>query len=190
MIIKKIEGKHKLSGRRNSLTQSLAPNASNATICGEATPSIEPLSGNVFNQKTKAGTYLVVNQYLKDLLKNKYKKTDTELENILLNISTNEGSVQHLDWLDQWDKDVFKTAIELDQMWIVEHASDRAPLIDQGQSVNLFFTNDATFSDISKVHLTAWKNGVKALYYLRSSPISRAKSVTIKSNEECLSCSG
>jgi ribonucleoside-diphosphate reductase alpha chain len=196
------------SGHRFAHCMAIAPNASNSTICGEATPSIEPIAGNVFKQMTKAGTYIVVNKYLDKLLKKKYGKGEDELQDIYLDIAQNEGSVQHLDWMDIVDREVFKTSIELDQMWLLEHASTRQQYICQGQSLNLFIEPDADINVVSRLHLKAWQMGIKGLYYCRSRAINRPKnvmgnprgdviappSVTFTFNntgdDECLSCSG
>lgn len=181
------------TSRRFGHRMAVAPNASNSTICGEATPSIEPIAGNVFNQKTKAGTFVVINKYLYTLLSEKYGKCGKEMDDILLDIASNEGSVQHLEWMDKNDKDVFKTAIELDQMWVIEHAGDRAGYIDQGQSVNLFFDPNTDIGYLNKVHGTAWRKGIKGLYYLRSKAINRPRNVTkptTNNDSDCIACEG
>ena len=112
-------------------------------------------------------------------------------------IIANRGSVQHLDMLDEWEKDVFKTAVEINQAWIIEHASQRQQFICQSQSLNLFFPPDVNKADLHNIHMLAWAKNIKTLYYLRSEAISRADNVTAQAkreiifeNEECLSCEG
>lgn len=141
-----------------------------------------------------SGSFLVKNKFLEGLLESYGKNT----EEIWTSIITNKGSVQHLDFLSDWEKDVFKTAIEIDQRWIVEHAGSRQPYICQSQSVNLFFAPDTSVKYLNDVHLLAWKRGLKTLYYLRSEAAYKPKAITEKiervvrkdSEEECWSCQG
>jgi len=152
----------------------IAPTASISIIAGNASPGIEPISANVFLQKTLSGSFTVRNRHLTKLLDRKGQNTDAVWSSITLN----KGSVQHLDFLDQQEKDVFKTAFELDQRWVVEHAADRAPMICQAQSVNLFLPADVHKRDLHQVHFMAWKKGLKSLYYCRSLSIQRADTVS------------
>jgi ribonucleoside-diphosphate reductase alpha chain len=165
---------------RFSNMQAIAPTASISNICGESSPGIEPYAANVYTQKTLSGSFIVRNKSLKKLLKE--KGYDTEA--VWSSISLNEGSVQHLDFLNQDEKDVFKTAMEIDQMWIIEHASDRQQYIDQGQSVNMFFASNVEKSILHKIHFAAWKKGVKGLYYCRSASIQRAEKSEDKFSKE------
>lgn len=152
----------------------VAPTASISIIAGCTSPGIEPISANVFLQKTLSGSFTVRNRHLKQVLASYGQDTDETWRSITLN----KGSVQHLDFLTDLEKDVYKTAFELDQRWVVEHAADRAPHIDQGQSVNLFLPADVHKKDLHEIHFTAWKKGLKGLYYLRSLSIQRAENVS------------
>ncbi|MFT9216268.1 MAG: ribonucleotide-diphosphate reductase subunit alpha, partial [Acetobacter malorum] len=150
------------------------PTASISIIAGNASPGIEPIAANVFLQKTLSGSFTVRNRHLQKLLKEKGKDTDE----IWSFITLNKGSVQELDFLTQQEKDVFKTAFELDQRWIVEHAADRQPYICQAQSVNLFLPANVHKRDLHQIHHMAWKKGLKSLYYCRSLSIQRADTVS------------
>ncbi|UMM63308.1 Vitamin B12-dependent ribonucleoside-diphosphate reductase [Aristophania vespae] len=152
----------------------IAPTASISVIAGNASPGIDPISANVFLQKTLSGSFTVRNRHLVHIL-DKYGKNTDE---IWSSITLNKGSVQHLDFLSQEEKDVFKTAFEIDQRWVIEHAADRAPFICQAQSVNLFLPADVHKRDLVRVHYEAWKKGVKSLYYCRSLSIQRADTVS------------
>lgn len=163
------------SGRRNSHLLAIAPNASSGVILSTS-PSIEPSKANAYTHRTRAGSFLVKNQYLEDLLEEKGENNESTWTSII----TNKGSVQHLPFLNEGEKAVFKTADELDQMWLVTHAADRQPYICQGQSVNLFFPAGAEKSYVNKVHLRAWQLGLKGLYYLRTEAKSRAENVSEK----------
>jgi len=181
---------------RFSNKMAIAPTASISIICGGSSPGIEPISANAFTHKTLSGSFPVKNRALEALLEEKGQNTEA----IWSSIFTNEGSVQHLDFLDALEKDVFKTAFELDQRWIIEHAADRAGFICQAQSVNIFVPADVNKKDLHQIHWKAWKSGVKSLYYCRSKSIQRAESgnttisavkvPTAKQPEydECLSC--
>ena len=174
----------------------IAPTASISVICGGASAGIEPIPANVYNHKTLSGNFIVKNKLLEKLLEEKDLNTDTIWHSII----EKEGSVQHLDCLTQEEKDVFKTAFEIDQRWIIELAGDRAPLICQGQSVNLFLSADVNKWDLLMLHWSAWEKGVKSLYYCRSKSVQRAefvgeksvkdKTPTLKTTnyEECLAC--
>ncbi|WND03303.1 ribonucleoside-diphosphate reductase subunit alpha [Temperatibacter marinus] len=159
---------------RFSNKTAIAPTASISTICGGASPGIEPINGNSYNQKTLSGNFIVHNQALTKLLEDKGRNT----EDVWTSITVNEGSVQHLDFLDQDEKDVFKTAFELDQRWVVELAADRAKYISQAQSVNIFLPADVHKRDLHQIHFQAWKKGLKSLYYCRSKSIQRAEVVS------------
>ena len=181
-------------GVRNAHLLAIAPNASSGIICGNTSPSIEPYRANAFTQKTKTGSSLLKNKYLEKLL-DKYDSND---DDTWKGIITKNGSVQHLDFLTDWEKNVFKTAVELDQRWVIDHAGDRQEHICQAQSCNLFFPSDVSKQELHNVHMRAWKNGVKTLYYLRSEAIKRADVVSDKVlreyifdyEDECLACEG
>lgn len=154
----------------------IAPTASISIITGNTSPGIEPIAANVFLQKTLSGSFSVRNRPLQKLLA-KYGRDDEETWS---SITTTKGSVQHLDFLTQHEKDVYKTAFELDQRWIVEHAADRTPFICQSQSINLFLPANVHKRDLHQIHFQAWKRGVKSLYYCRSLSIQRADNVSEK----------
>ena len=181
---------------RNAHLLAIAPNASSSILCGNTSPSIEPFRANAYTQKTKSGSNLVKNKYLDELLMTKIGRTDL-YEETWKSIIANRGSVQHLDMLDDWEKDVFKTAVEINQAWLIEHASQRQQFICQSQSLNLFFPPDVNKGDLHNIHMLAWAKNIKTLYYLRSEAISRADNVTAQAkreiifeNEDCLSCEG
>ncbi|MGH7155573.1 MAG: ribonucleoside-diphosphate reductase subunit alpha, partial [Acetobacteraceae bacterium] len=155
---------------------SIAPTASISIIAGNASPGIEPIAANVFLQKTLSGSFAVRNRHLQKLLAEKARDSD----DVWSSITLNGGSVQHLDFLNEQEKAVFKTAFELDQRWVVEHAADRTPFICQSQSVNLFLPANVHKRDLHQIHLMAWKRGVKSLYYCRSLSIQRADNVSEK----------
>jgi len=189
---------------RFSNKTAIAPTASISVICGGASPGVEPVAANSYTHKTLSGSFNVRNRYLQELLKKKGKNTNE----VWSTITTNEGSVSHLDFLTNSEKDVFKTAFELDQKWIIELSGDRTPFISQAQSINLFLPADVHKRELHKIHFNAWKKGLKSLYYCRSKSIQRAenvndsKSTDILTNvykkkevpaknseyEECLSC--
>jgi len=163
------------TGRRNSHLLAIAPNASSGVILSTS-PSIEPLKANAYTHRTRAGSFLVKNKYLEEILTSKGENNDA----IWTSIITKKGSVQHLPFLTEGEKAVFKTADELDQNWVVQHAADRQKFICQGQSVNLFFPSGAPKSYVNQVHLRAWKEGLKGLYYLRTESKQRAENVSEK----------
>jgi ribonucleoside-diphosphate reductase alpha chain len=183
-------------GVRNAHLLAIAPNASSSIICGNTSPSIEPYRANAFTQKTKSGSSLLKNEYLEDTLQDLGYDTDDVWKSIL----TNGGSVQHLEFLDQWTKDVFKTAVEIDQRWVIEMAGDRQEFICQSQSLNVFFPANISKQELHAVHMMAWKRGVKTLYYLRSEAMKRAENVSDEvlrqyifdsiDDEGCLACEG
>lgn len=156
---------------RFSNKTAIAPTASISIICGGTSPGIEPIAANSFTHKTLSGSFNVRNRHLSKLLEEKGLNNDDTWSSIVVN----GGSVQHLDFLSQDEKDVFKTAFELDQRWVIEHAADRAPMIDQAQSLNVFLPADVHKRDLHQIHMMAWKRGVKSLYYCRSLSIQRAE---------------
>jgi len=189
---------------RFSNKTAIAPTASISIICGGASPGVEPIAANSYTHKTLSGSFNVRNRYLEEILQS-HGKNDEETWS---SITTNQGSVNHLDFLTDQEKDVFKTAFELNQNWIIELSGDRTPFISQAQSVNLFLPADVHKKELHKIHFDAWKKGLKSLYYCRSKSIQRAENVNDskstdilanvyknKSNEsqeqeyeECLSC--
>jgi ribonucleoside-diphosphate reductase alpha chain len=184
------------TGMRNCHLLAVAPNASSSIICGNTSPSIEPYRANAYSQKTKSGTSLQKNEYLEDLLRDLEMDTDDVWKSIV----TNGGSVAHLDFLDDWTKDVFKTAVEIDQRWVIDMAADRQKHICQSQSLNVFFPSDVSKQELHAVHMAAWKKKVKTLYYLRSEAYKRAETVSDEAlrqrifdsmdENECLACEG
>ena len=178
---------------RNAHLLAIAPNASSSIICGNTSPSIEPYRANAFTQKTKSGSYLMKNKFLEEVLEKYNQNTDATWTSII----TNKGSCQHLDFLTDEEREVFKTAVEINQAWVVEHASMRQQYICQSQSVNLFFPPDVNKADLHNIHMLAWAKNMKTLYYLRSEAISRADNVSNKVKREiifeqsdCLNCEG
>ena len=183
-------------GIRNAHLLAVAPNASSSIICGNTSPSIEPYRANAFTQKTKSGSSLLKNEYLEHVL----QELDQDTDEVWKSVITNNGSVQHLDFLDEWTKDVFKTAVEIDQKWIIDMASDRQMDICQSQSLNIFFPADVSKQELHAIHMMAWKRKVKTLYYLRSEAIKRAETVSDEAlrqyifdsldDEGCVACEG
>lgn len=176
--------------RRNTYMLSLQPTASTAFLCGEATPCVEPVSGNAYLQKTLSGSFLVKNKYLAALLEKKGLNTEEMWKNII----AARGSVQHLEGLTEEEKALFRTADEMNMREIVQQAADRQPYICQAQSINLFFRAPISGKYMHEVHMLAWKAGVKTLYYLRSSAPIEAEKIDMKvtkrdfANEECVMC--
>ena len=177
---------------RNAHLLAIAPNANSSIICG-CTASIEPIKSNAYVHRTRAGSHLIKNKYLTEVL----KKYNSNTEKIWQSIIINEGSVQHLDFLSDYEKGIYKTAFEIDQAWVIEHAGDRQEYICQGQSVNLFFPSGSDKSYVNSVHIKAWKQKLKGLYYLRTSSGNQAEKVStqvqrnaLKDAEECISCHG
>ena len=178
---------------RNAHLLAIAPNASSSIICGNTSPSIEPYRANAYTQKTKSGSYLQKNKFLETVLETYGQNNDNTWKSIV----TNKGSVQHLEFLSEEEREVFKTAVEINQSWVIEHASQRQPFICQSQSVNLFFPPDVNKGELHNVHMLAWAKNMKTLYYLRSEAISRADNVSNKikreiifEQQDCLSCEG
>lgn len=154
----------------------IAPTASISIITGGASPGIEPIAANVYNHKTLSGSFIVRNPYLQKLL----AKHGQDNEETWTSITVSKGSVQHLDFLSDQERAVYKTAFELDQRWVVEHAADRTPFICQSQSVNLFLPANIHKRDLHQIHMMAWKRGMKSLYYCRSLSIQRADAISQK----------
>ena len=187
---------------RFSNKTAIAPTASISIICGGASPGVEPVAANSYTHKTLSGSYNVRNRYLEKALE-KYGKNDDETWS---SITTNQGSISHLDFLTDLEKNVFKTAFELNQSWIVELGADRTPYVSQAQSINLFLPADVHKKELHQIHFKAWKKGLKSLYYCRSKSIQRAENVNSGSStdviknvyrkkidadpdyDECLSC--
>jgi ribonucleoside-diphosphate reductase alpha chain len=173
------------SGQRFSHLMAIAPNASSSIIMGNTSPSIEPYRANAYRQDTLSGAFLNKNKWL-DRVIQKYLAGDGETlstndyNDIWSSIIANDGSVQHLTWMDDWTKDVFKTGMEIDQRWIVDHAANRQQFIDQAQSINLFFRPDVNIKYLHAVHYQAWKQGLKTLYYCRSEKLAKADKVSKK----------
>ncbi len=187
---------------RFSNKTAIAPTASISIICGGASPGVEPVAANSYTHKTLSGSYNVRNRYLEKALE-KYGKNDDETWS---SITTNQGSISHLDFLTELEKNVFKTAFELNQSWIVELGADRTPYVSQAQSINLFLPADVHKKELHQIHFQAWKKGLKSLYYCRSKSIQRAENINSGSStditknvyrkkvdtdpdyDECLSC--
>jgi ribonucleoside-diphosphate reductase alpha chain len=194
------------TGQRFSHLMAIAPNASSSILMGNTSPSVEPYRANAYRQDTLSGSHLNKNKWLDKIIKGKCdvdKKMD--YQEIWSSIIANDGSVQHLDILDQYTKDVFKTSMEIDQRWVVEHAADRQKHIDQAQSINLFFRPDVNVKYLHACHFLAWKQGLKTLYYCRSEKLAKADKVSkkierdiiqeidlksIADGNECLACEG
>jgi len=155
---------------RFSHKMAVAPTASISIICGGASAGIEPIPANIYTHKTLSGSFTVKNRMLEELLESKGLNTDEVWGTIL----ENEGSVQFMDELDEHEKATFKTAFEIDQRWVIEHAADRAPHICQAQSLNIFLPGDIDKWDLHMLHWQAWEKGVKSLYYCRSKSVQRA----------------
>jgi len=191
------------SGMRNSHLLAIAPNANSAIIL-DTSPSIEPWKSNAFTHRTRAGSFLQFNKYLRAVLESHQERLPEEdreewMDDQVQSIILAQGSVQHLDYLTVSERDTFKTAFELDQMWVVEHAGVRQEWICQGQSVNLFFPAGSDKNYVNAVHLSAWKKQLKGLYYLRTSAGVVADKVSEKIErkalkdydiDECISCQG
>ena len=190
------------TGNRFSHMLAIAPNASTSIIMGNTSPSIEPYRANAYRQDTLSGSHLNKNKYLDVILKD---KAGDKYDEAWSSIIANDGSVQHLEYLDDYTKDVFKTAMEIDQRWIIQHAADRQEYIDQAQSLNVFFRPDSNIKYIHAVHFQAWKAGLKTMYYCRSDKIAKADKVAkrierevikeidltaLAEGNECLACEG
>lgn len=165
---------------RWSNKMAVAPTATISIICGGTSPGIEPLNANVFTQKTLSGSFIVRNKHLETYLRGIGKDTPE----VWSSITASKGSVQHLDFIPDDVKDVFKTAFELDPRWYIEHAADRAPFVCQAVSNNLFLPANIHKRDLHMIHFTAWKKGVKSLYYCRSLSINRAENMSAAALEK------
>jgi ribonucleoside-diphosphate reductase alpha chain len=192
------------TGQRFSHVMAVAPNASSSIIMGNTSPSIEPYRANAYRQDTLSGSFLNKNKHLAKLLESK-GLTEEQLQDTWSSIIANDGSVQHLDILDQNEKDIYKTSMEIDQRWVIEHAADRQAWIDQAQSLNLFFRPDVNIKYLHACHFLAWRLGLKTLYYCRSEKMAKADKVSrkiereiikeldmsaIASGDVCLACEG
>ena len=192
------------TGKRFSHVMAIAPNASSSIIMGNTSPSVEPYRANAYRQDTLSGAYLNKNKWLEQLFKSK-NIIEEELADIWSSIIANDGSVQHLDILDENEKAIFKTSMEIDQRWVIDLAADRQNYIDQAQSLNLFFRPDVHIKYIHAIHFMAWKKGLKTLYYCRSEKIGKADKVSkkierqvikeldmleIAQGNDCIACEG
>ena len=175
------------TGRRFSHVMAIAPNASSSIIMGNTSPSIEPFRANAYRQDTLSGAYLNKNKHLESLLQKKAEENPKlDLQEVWSSIIANDGSVQHVNCLDDYEKEVYKTAMEIDQRWVIEHASTRQEYIDQAQSVNLFFRPDVNIKYLHAVHYLAWKQGLKTLYYCRSEKLGKADRVSKRIEREVI----
>jgi ribonucleoside-diphosphate reductase alpha chain len=172
------------TGNRFSHLMAIAPNASSSIIMGNTSPSVEPYRANAYRQDTLSGSHLNKNKFLDKVLRNKV--SEDEMQDVWSSIIANDGSVQHLTILDEHEKEVFKTSMEIDQRWIIEHAADRQEYIDQAQSINVFFRPDSHIKYIHSVHFLAWKKKLKTLYYCRSEKIGKADKVSKKVEREII----
>ena len=190
------------TGKRNIHVTAVAPTMSISSLCNVTSSGIEPWVTNAFTKKVKQGSFAITNKYLEDVISDYYIKNQHYLPSPmsqwiseqLTSIKKNNGSVQHLEWMDDYTKSVFKTAFEIDQRWVIELAGDRQPYIDQAQSINLFVPGGSHVQYISDLHILAWKKQVKSLYYLRSTAINRASTASNERKQisvepdECLAC--
>ena len=195
------------TGLRFSHVMAIAPNASSSIIMGNTSPSIEPYRANAYRQDTLSGAHLNKNKHLENLLRHKIEEGEAKqsIDEIWSSIMSTDGSVQHLKFLTASEKDVYKTAMEIDQRWIIDHAAKRQESIDQGQSLNVFFRPDASVVYLHAVHFQAWKSGLKTLYYCRSEKLGKADKITqrierqvikeidmtaLVTDDICLACEG
>jgi len=194
------------TGRRFSHLMAIAPNASSSIIMGNTSPSVEPYRANAYRQDTLSGSSLTKNKWLDQIIQKESEgKPEDWAEDVWRSIIANDGSVQHLEWMDENTKAVFKTSMEIDQRWVIELASDRQQYIDQAQSINLFFRPDSHIKYIHAIHFMAWKKGLKTLYYCRSEKIGKADKVSkkierqvikeidmtqIAQGNDCIACEG
>ncbi|WP_287010853.1 ribonucleoside-diphosphate reductase subunit alpha [Alteromonas sp.] len=194
------------TGKRFSHVMAIAPNASSSIIMGNTSPSIEPFRANAYRQDTLSGAFLNKNKYLDSLIKDKCEEDKKlDYDEIWSSIIANDGSVQHLKCLTDDEKYIYKTSMEIDQRWLIEHAADRQSFIDQAQSLNLFFRPDVNIKYLHAIHYLAWKQGLKTLYYCRSEKLGKADRVSkrierqvineidmsaLVNDEECIACEG
>jgi ribonucleoside-diphosphate reductase alpha chain len=183
------------TGNRFSHLMAIAPNASSSILMGNTSPSIEPYRANAYRQDTLSGSHLNKNRWLDKVIMTHLDpaggtvltpKGEQEYADIWSSIIANDGSVQHLDWMEDWTKDVFKTSMEIDQRWLIQHAADRQEYIDQAQSLNIFFRPDSHIKYIHAVHFQAWKQGLKTMYYCRSDKIAKADKVSKRIEREVI----
>jgi ribonucleoside-diphosphate reductase alpha chain len=175
------------TGLRFSHLMAIAPNASSSIIMGNTSPSVEPYRANAYRQDTLSGAHLNKNNFLDKIIKEKCDADESlDYNEIWSSIIANDGSVQHLEFLDEWTKDVYKTSMEIDQRWVVDHAANRQNYIDQAQSINLFFRPDVNVKYLHAVHFQAWKQGLKTLYYCRSEKLAKADKVSKKIEREII----
>ena len=194
------------TGQRFSHLMAIAPNASSSIILGNTSPSVEPYRANAYRQDTLSGSHLNKNRWLDKIIQ-KHAEIHPEgwADEVWSSIMANDGSVQHLEWLNDNERAVFKTSMEIDQRWVIELASDRQQYIDQAQSLNLFFRPDAHIKYIHAIHFMAWKKGLKTLYYCRSEKIGKADKVSkrierqvikeldmvqVAQGNDCIACEG
>jgi ribonucleoside-diphosphate reductase alpha chain len=200
------------TGNRFSHLMAIAPNASSSILMGNTSPSIEPYRANAYRQDTLSGSHLNKNRFLDKIIKDHLSKDQDfgavpseKYDEVWRSIIANDGSVQHLDWMDEHTKEVFKTSMEIDMRWLIEHAADRQEYIDQAQSVNVFFRPDSHIKYIHAVHFLAWKKKLKTLYYCRSEKIGKADKVhkrlereiikeidmtAVAQGNDCIACEG
>ena len=201
------------TGRRFAHMMAIAPNASSSILMGNTSPSIEPYRANAYRQDTLSGASLNKNKYLDRVIMKHLSpdgspltpKGEDEYQQIWSSIIANDGSVQHLEWMDEWDREVFKTSMEIDQRWVIQHAADRQEYIDQAQSLNVFFRPNAHIKYIHAIHFMAWKLGLKTMYYCRSEKLAKADKVSkrierqvieeidlkqLTQGNDCLACEG
>lgn len=175
------------TGRRFSHVMAVAPNASSSIIMGNTSPSIEPFRANAYRQDTLSGAYLNKNKHLDVLIKSKIEENPKiDYDQTWSSIIANDGSVQHLSFLSDWEKDIYKTSMEIDQRWVIEHAADRQTFIDQAQSLNVFFRPDVNIKYLHAVHFLAWKRGLKTMYYCRSEKLGKADRVSKRIEREVI----
>lgn len=196
------------SGLRFTHMTAIAPNASTSILMGNTSPSVEPYRANAYRQDTLSGSSMNKNKYLDKIIREISKEKENPqdwYDEVWASIISNDGSIQHLDFLSDWVKDVFKTSMEIDQRWIIELAADRQQFIDQAQSLNLFFRPNANIMYVHAAHFLAWKKGLKTLYYCRSDKIGKADKISKKiereiikeidmgdlvKDQDCLACEG
>ena len=175
------------TGKRFSHVMAIAPNASSSIIMGNTSPSIEPFRANAYRQDTLSGAHLNKNKYLDQLIMAKCEENNKlDYDEIWSSIIANDGSAQHLSFLSDEEKDVFKTSMEIDQRWLIEHAADRQNFIDQAQSLNLFFRPNVNIKYLHAIHYLAWKQGLKTLYYCRSEKLGKADKVSKRIEREVI----
>jgi ribonucleoside-diphosphate reductase alpha chain len=194
------------TGQRFSHLMAIAPNASSSIIMGNTSPSIEPYRANAYRQDTLSGSFLNKNKYLDKIIQ-KHAEIHPEgwADEVWSSIIANDGSVQHLEWLDENERAIFKTSMEIDQRWVIDLAADRQQYIDQAQSLNVFFRPDSNIKYLHAIHFMAWKKGLKTLYYCRSEKLAKADKVSkrierqvikeidmtqIAQGNDCIACEG